>query len=173
MNAHNLRTSLEKAETELETKLRKAEKNLRFSAQPETKIAFANDLRKFSAKNKNSVKFPTHTTIVDLVDPSLPPLLGFRAACTKEDQGRGRQFQHHASRFLKADSQPVDFTVFHPKTPSPNRRVSRIYRSAWSLVTGCKHFGHWAFENRAIPHRSSERAFVSATVQLDAIALAE
>src|SRR4051812_12814075 len=64
MNTHELRTSLEKAETELEKKLRKAETNLRFSAQPETKTSSTNDLRKFSARNINSLKFPTHTTTV-------------------------------------------------------------------------------------------------------------
>src|SRR4051812_21821923 len=63
MNTHELCTSLEKHETQPEIVLRKAETNLRFSAQPETKIAFANDLRKFSVKNKNSLKFPTHTKI--------------------------------------------------------------------------------------------------------------
>ena len=77
MNAHELRTSLEKAETQPEIVVRprfgkrttldghltcgglgqpKAEKKLRFSAQPETKTSFTKGLRQFSAKNKNSLK---------------------------------------------------------------------------------------------------------------------
>src|SRR5947208_1843293 len=63
MNTHELCTWLQKVETRAEKKLRKAETNLRFSAQPETKIVFANDLRIFSVKNKNSLKFATRTKI--------------------------------------------------------------------------------------------------------------
>src|SRR4051794_26119473 len=65
MNTHELRTRSQKTETRTEKKLRKAETNLRFSAQPETKTSFTNDLRQFSPKNKNSLKQPPHTTIVD------------------------------------------------------------------------------------------------------------
>src|SRR3954469_3478911 len=65
MNTHELCTWLEKVETRAEKKLRKAETNLRFSAQPETKTSFTNGLRQFSAKNKNSLKQPLHTAIVD------------------------------------------------------------------------------------------------------------
>src|SRR6059058_4259771 len=78
MNTHELRTWAEKAETELETNLRKAEKNLRFSAQTETKTAFTNDLRQFSAKNKNSLKQPPHTTLVDSADHQFSSLFRLR-----------------------------------------------------------------------------------------------
>ncbi len=75
MNTHELRTRPEKPETRTEKKLRKAETNLRFSAQPETKTAFTNDLHQFSLENKNSLKQPRHTTTVDSADPAQPSVV--------------------------------------------------------------------------------------------------
>src|SRR3954463_1956755 len=64
MNTHKPRTRSEKTETQPKIVVRKAETNLRFSARPETETTFTKGLRRFSAKNKNSLRQP-HTTIVD------------------------------------------------------------------------------------------------------------
>src|SRR4051812_45800365 len=101
MNAHELRTSLEKAETQPEIVVRKAEKKLRFSAQPETKTAFTNNLRQFSAKNKNSLK-QSYTTIVASLQ--LPSLGG---------AGRGE-----------------DGLIFSRETPFPTRVSPEFYFTA-------------------------------------------
>ena len=68
-----------KAETEPETKLRKADKNLKISAQPETDFACTNHLHKFSAQNLNFLKpqwSGPHQTLGNRPKrvPSRPPL---------------------------------------------------------------------------------------------------
>src|SRR3954469_2798374 len=125
MKTQELRTLAKKAETQPEIVVRKAEKNLRQTENSQFKLRLFRVyqlLTSISQQKLNFLKQPLHTTIVYSADLSLLLFPLARAARTAE--GEGRQSQHHASRFLKTDLQPVDFTIFHLKLPSPKPRVS-------------------------------------------------
>jgi len=133
MNTHELRTQPEKSETRTEKKLRKAEKNLRFSVRTEKFLRLPTTYVDFHQKNKILI-LPLHTTIVDSnfeiknSQSKIPNRACGNTVRHSENTGPARQVNRKLdlpskpttglyNKSLSKSPQLLDSTLFHSLSP--------------------------------------------------------